>query len=131
MFAPTGRDVHRYRALQADITAPDAELTKLLAVTEGQILTTLPGVAVARAAAFAAFSLPIARFPDAEHPYSATGLAPAVYQSATLHRRGRISRQGLAEHRDRPDPPLPRQKPSPRPGYTIVANVGLDYQRDS
>ncbi|MCV7092090.1 transposase, partial [Mycobacterium interjectum] len=25
---------------------------------------------------------------------------PALYQSATLNRRGRISRQGLAEHRD-------------------------------
>jgi len=94
------RDLHRYRALQADITSLDAELTELLAATEGQILTTLPGVAVTRAAAFAAFSLPIARFPDAEHLYSATGLAPALYQSATLHRRGRISRQGLAEHRD-------------------------------
>jgi transposase len=94
------RDLHRYRALQADITALEVELTELLAATEGQILTTLPGVAVTRAAAFAAFSLPIARFPDAEHLYSATGLAPALYQSATLHRRGRISRQGLAEHRD-------------------------------
>jgi transposase len=94
------RDLHRYRALQSDITSLDAELTELLAATEGQILTTLPGVAVTRAAAFAAFSLPIARFPDAEHLYSATGLAPALYQSATLHRRGRISRQGLAEHRD-------------------------------
>jgi transposase len=94
------RDLHRYRVLQADITSLDAELTELLAATEGQILTTLPGVAVTRAAAFAAFSLPIARFPDAEHLYSATGLAPALYQSATLHRRGRISRQGLAEHRD-------------------------------
>jgi transposase len=94
------RDVHRYRALQADIASVDAELVELLAATEGQILTTLPGVAVTRAAAFAAFSLPIARFPDAEHLYSATGLAPALYQSATLHRRGRISRQGLAEHRD-------------------------------
>jgi transposase len=95
-----GRDLHRYRALQADIASLDAELTELLAATQGQILTTLPGVAVTRAAAFAAFSLPIARFPDAEHLYSATGLAPALYQSATLHRRGRISRQGLAEHRD-------------------------------
>src|SRR5690606_924037 len=53
-----------------------------------------------RAASFAAYSLPIARFPDAEHLYSATGLAPAMYESATLRRRGRISRQGLAEHRD-------------------------------
>jgi transposase len=95
-----GQDVHRYRILQADITSLDAELTDLLAATQGQILTTLPGVAVTRAATFAAFSLPIARFPDAEHLYSATGLAPALYQSATLHRRGRISRQGLAEHRD-------------------------------
>ncbi|MGH3950334.1 MAG: transposase [Pseudonocardiaceae bacterium] len=42
----------------------------------------------------------MARFPDAEHLYSATGLAPAMYESATLRRRGRISRQGLAEHRD-------------------------------
>jgi transposase len=86
--------------LQSDITSLDAELSELLAATEGQIVTTLPGVAVTRAAAFAAFSLPIARFPDAEHLYSATGLAPALYQSATLRRRGRISRQGLAEHRD-------------------------------
>ena len=53
-----------------------------------------------RAAAFAAHSLPIAKFPDAEHLYSATGLAPATYQSSTLTRRGRISRQGLPEHRD-------------------------------
>ncbi|MGY1834633.1 transposase [Blastococcus sp. SYSU DS0510] len=84
----------------ADITAVDDDLTGLLTGTDGQILTTLPGVATSRAAAFAAFSLPIARFPSAEHLYSATGLAPASYQSATLNRRGRISRQGLPEHRD-------------------------------
>jgi transposase len=64
------------------------------------VLTTLPGVATIRAAAFAAHSLPIARFPDAEHLYSATGLAPALYESATVRRRGRISRQGLPEHRN-------------------------------
>jgi transposase len=86
--------------LCADIAALDGEIAQLLAGTAGQILTTLPGVAVVRAAAFAAHSLPIERFPDAEHLYSATGLAPALYQSATVHRRGRISRQGLAEHRD-------------------------------
>jgi transposase len=95
-----GRDVDRYCRLRADIDALDVEVVALLAETDGQILTTLPGVASIRAAAFAAHSLPIERFPDAEHLYSATGLAPALYQSATLHRRGRISRQGLAEHRD-------------------------------
>ncbi len=73
---------------------------QLLEGTDVQILTTLPGVAVIRAASFAAHSLPIDRFPDAEHLYSATGLAPALYESATVRRRGRISRQGLAEHRD-------------------------------
>jgi transposase len=44
--------------------------------------------------------LPIERFPTPEHLYSATGLAPASYQSSTITRRGRISRQGLAEHRN-------------------------------
>jgi transposase len=95
-----GRDLDRYRRLQSDIAAVEDEIAGLLAATAGQILTTVPGVATIRAAAFAAHSLPIERFPDAEHLYSATGLAPALYQSATLHRRGRISRQGLAEHRD-------------------------------
>lgn len=95
-----GRDLDRYRRLLADISELDAEIGELLTATDGHILTTLPGVAAIRAAAFAAHSLPIERFPDAEHLYSATGLAPALYQSATLNRRGRISRQGLAEHRD-------------------------------
>ncbi|WP_131542447.1 transposase [Mycolicibacterium vinylchloridicum] len=94
------RDLDRYRRLRTDIAAIDGEIVALLAETDGQVLTSLPGVASMRAAAFAAHSLPIERFPDAEHLYSATGLAPALYQSATLNRRGRISRQGLAEHRE-------------------------------
>lgn len=95
-----GRDLGRYQTLQVDIAAVEDDITILLACTDGQILTSLPGVATIRAAAFAAHSLPIVRFPDAEHLYSATGLAPAMYESATIRRRGRISRQGLAEHRD-------------------------------
>jgi transposase len=63
-------------------------------------LTTLPGVAAVRAAAFAAYSLPIDRFPTPELLDAATGLAPAAWQSASLQRRGRISGQGLPEHRD-------------------------------
>lgn len=95
-----GRDLERYRLLVLDVAAVEDEIAILLARTEGQVLTSLPGVATTRAAAFAAHSLPIAAFPDAEHLYSATGLAPAMYESATIRRRGRISRQGLAEHRD-------------------------------
>ena len=95
-----GRDLARFRALQIDIAAIEEEMKAWLAATDGQILTSLPGVAVLRAAAFAAHTLPIARFPDAEHLYSATGLAPGSYQSSTINRRTPISRQGLPEHRD-------------------------------
>ena len=80
------------------MAAVEDEIAVLLARSDAQVLTSLPGVAANRAAAFAAHSLPIASFPDAEHLYSATGLAPAMYESATIRRRGRISRQGLAEH---------------------------------
>lgn len=95
-----GRDLDRWRALQADIEAAEAQIAALLAETAGQVLVSLPGVAEVRAAAFACHALPVERFPTAEHLYSATGLAPASYQSASVRRRGRISRQGLAEFRD-------------------------------
>jgi transposase len=93
-------DLKRLDSLLDALATADAQLTTLLAETAGQVLTSLPGVAAVRAAAFAAHSLPIERFPTAERLYSATGLAPASYQSATINRRGGISRQGLAEHRD-------------------------------
>ncbi|MGY4651578.1 hypothetical protein ACVWWN_005374 [Mycobacterium sp. URHB0021] len=64
-----GRDPDRYRRLLADLSEIDEVIGALLAVTDGQVLTTLPGVASIRAAGFAAHSLllPIERFPDAEH----------------------------------------------------------------
>jgi transposase len=98
--ARLGRDLARWRALQADIALADTQLAELLARSAGQVLTTLPGVAVVRAAQFSAFTLPIERWPTPEHLYSAIGLAPASYESSTVRRRGRISRQGLAEHRN-------------------------------
>jgi transposase len=95
-----GRDLARWQDLQTDIAASETQLEVLLAQTQGQVLTSLPGVAVVRAAAFSAFTLPIERWPTPEHLYSATGLAPAAYQSSTITRRGKIARTGLAEHRD-------------------------------
>jgi transposase len=95
-----GRDLARWQDLQVDIATAEDELAGLLARTAGQILTTLPGVAAVRAAEFAAYTLPIDRWPSPERLYSATGLAPATYQSSTVTRRGRISRQGLPEHRN-------------------------------
>jgi transposase len=93
-------DLERLEVLLAALAVTDRQFATLLAETDGQVLSSLPGVAVARAAAFAAHSLPIERFATAERLYSATGLAPASYESATISRRGGISRQGLAEHRD-------------------------------
>jgi transposase len=98
--ARLGRDLTRWQGLQRDVAEDEHQLAALLAATPGQILTSLPGVAAVRAAAFAAYTLPIERWPTPEHLYSATGLAPATYQSSTITRRGRISRQGLPEHRD-------------------------------
>ncbi|MEA2493927.1 MAG: transposase [Thermoleophilaceae bacterium] len=95
-----GHDLARRQDLRADIARSEAQLQTLLAQTPGQILTSLPGVAVVRAATFAALTLPIERWPTPEHLYSATGLAPASYQSSTIVRRGKISRAGLPEHRD-------------------------------
>jgi transposase len=95
-----GRDLRRWQDLQGDIAAAEQQLAKLLSQTPGQILTSLPGVATVRAAEFSAYTLPIERWPSPEQLNSATGLAPATYQSSTITRRGAISRQGLAEHRN-------------------------------
>jgi transposase len=94
------RDLDRFEALQADIAFVDGQLEQLLGASAGQILTTLPGVSTVRAAAFAAHSLPIERFATPEQLYSATGLAPASYESASVRRRSAIARTGLPEHRD-------------------------------
>lgn len=95
-----GRELERFRALEADVAELDAQIAELLAATIGQVLTTLPGVSTVRAASFAAFTLPVERFPSAERLYAATGLAPATYQSSTITKRGAIRRSGLPEHRD-------------------------------
>jgi transposase len=98
--ARLARELDRLKALREDICFVDEQIERLLEDSAGQVLTTLPGVATVRAAAFAAHTLPIERFPTPEHLYSATGLAPASYESATVRRRGAIARTGLPEHRD-------------------------------
>lgn len=95
-----GRDIKRWRALEADTLAVEAQVSRLLAETPGQVLTTLPGVAATRAAALAVHALPVERFPTAGHLYSFTGLAPARYESATIRKARAISRQAPGERRD-------------------------------
>ncbi|HEX2904053.1 MAG TPA: hypothetical protein VHO01_11415, partial [Jatrophihabitans sp.] len=41
-----GRSVTRWQAIRADIAVLESDLETLLAVTDGQVLTTLPGVGV-------------------------------------------------------------------------------------
>src|SRR4051794_26653803 len=114
-----GRDVERWLSLREDITALETQLAELLAGTDGQILTTLPGVAVVRAAAFAAHTLPIERWPTPEQLYSATGLAPASYESASVrrprrHRAHRAARTPRRPHGHRLGPgPTRRRLPAP------------------
>jgi transposase len=94
------RDLARFEALREDIAFVDGQIEQLLANSAGQVLRSLPGVWIVRAAAFAAHTLPVERFATPEHLYSATGLAPASYESASIRRCGAISRTGLPEHRD-------------------------------
>jgi transposase len=93
-------DLRRWQDLHSDIARAEDQLDNLPARTAGHVLTSLPGVAVVRAGEFSAYTLPIERWPTPEHLYSATGLASTTYQSSTITRRGPISRQGLAEHRN-------------------------------
>jgi len=95
-----GRELERLRAFGRDVAELDEQIGALLSKTRGQVLLSLPGVGTIRGATFAAFTLPVERFPSAEHLYAATGLAPATYQSSTVTRRGAIRRTGLPEHRD-------------------------------
>ena len=82
----------------------DEQITVLLAATDGHVLTSLPGVATIRAAAFAAHSLPIDAVPRRRTPL----LGDRAWHRRSTSRPpctggGRISRQGLAEHRDASD----------------------------
>lgn len=95
-----GRDLARWQMLRRDVDAVGSQIASLLAETRGQVLTTLPGVAAVRAAAFAVHALPIERFATAEHLYSSTGLAPARYESATIRKGRAISRTAPGERRD-------------------------------
>ena len=58
-----GQDLRRWQQLHADIALAESRLAGLLDETDGQILTTLPGVAAVRAAEFSAYTLPIERWP--------------------------------------------------------------------
>ena len=89
-----GRDVERWLGLREDIAALEAQLGELLAGTDGQILTSLPGVAAVRAAGVRGAH---AADRALAHAPSSCTRRPAWRRPATSRRRsrrrGRISRR--------------------------------------
>ncbi len=79
--------------LDAQIADVDARLAALVPVTDYQVLTSVPGWGVLRAAAYAAAVAPLDRWPSARQIYRAAGLTPTVYESAGRRRDGGITRE--------------------------------------
>jgi transposase len=82
-------------ALNADITAAEAELAAVLPATPAGVLITLPGIAVVRASAYGAAWGDPCRFTGHAQAYRLAGLHPSTYDSAGTSRGGqRLSRRG-------------------------------------
>jgi transposase len=93
-------DLSLLDAVEAQIAAAEAALADILPHTPAGILLTLPGVAVVRASNYGAAIGDPERFPNAAAVYRASGLVPALYESAGRRRPGRhISREGSAQLR--------------------------------
>jgi transposase len=86
-------------ALDAQVAEAADRLSGLLPATRYQVLTTVPGWGVLRAAAYAAAVGDLDRWPSARQVYRAGGLTPAQYESAGRRRDGGISREGSVELR--------------------------------
>ncbi|MGH2688735.1 MAG: IS110 family transposase [Actinomycetota bacterium] len=93
-------DLSLLATVEGEIVAAEAALAEVLPQTPAAVLLSLPGVAVVRASAYGAGIGDPGRFPDAAAAYRASGLVPALYESAGRRRGGQhISREGSAELR--------------------------------
>lgn len=80
--------------LNAQISAAERELARLVPVSPFAPLTTVSGWAAVRAATYGAALGDPARWPGSAQIYRAAGLSPAQYESAGKRRDGHISREG-------------------------------------
>jgi transposase len=87
-------DIALLAALETQIAAVDDRIKGLLPATRFQVLTTVPGWGLLRAAGYAAGVGDPARWPSHRQIYRAAGLTPAMYESAGRRRDGGISREG-------------------------------------
>ena len=93
-------DLSLLATVEREIAQAEAALAEVLPDTPAAVLLSLPGVAVIRASNYGAGIGDPGRFPNAAAAYRASGLVPALYESAG-RRRGRqhISREGSADLR--------------------------------
>ena len=81
-------------SLDRQIGAVEQRLAVLVAATPFAVLSSVPGWATLRVAAYAAAVGEPARWPSARQLYRAAGLTPTLYESAGRRRDGAISREG-------------------------------------
>lgn len=80
--------------LEAQLGRTETQLARLLPATPFGVLTTTPGWATVRAAAYGAAVGDPARWPAAKKVYRASGLTPTIYESSGRRIDGAISREG-------------------------------------
>jgi transposase len=85
--------------LDAQITAAETELARLLPASPFATLTTVPGWGTVRAGNYGAALGDPARWPSPRQVYRAAGLSPAQYESVRRRRDSGISREGSVELR--------------------------------
>jgi transposase len=87
-------DLALLAALDAQITAAEDELARLLPASPFAPLISVPGWGVVRAGNYGAALGDPGRWPSPRQVYRAAGLSPAQYESAGRRRDGAISREG-------------------------------------
>lgn len=92
-------DLRLLTDLDAQISAAEAELARLLPASPFQPLTTVRGWGVVRASGYGAAVGDPGRWPSPRQLYRASGLSPMQYESAGKRRDGAISREGSVELR--------------------------------
>ena len=87
-------DLDLLELLEAQIATIDERLAELLPLTPYEILTTVPGWSVVRAAGYGGAVGDPARWPSSRQLYRASGLTPSVYESGDRRVDGEITREG-------------------------------------
>jgi transposase len=94
-----GEDLALLELLESQIVDTETRLAALLPATPFQVLTSVPGWGVNRAARYAAAVGDLARWPSHRQLYRAAGLTPSTYESAGKRHDGSITREGSVELR--------------------------------